>query len=50
MELVAQMQADFVQHTREIQHAARHFSWTLWIGSHGQMNRIIRVGAIIASY
>src|SRR6266536_6489951 len=49
VELAAQMQPNLVQHTREIHHAARHFFGTLWIGSHTQMNRIIRGGAILAS-
>src|SRR5207249_3337105 len=40
VELAAQMQPDLVQHAREIQHAARHFPGTLWIGSHSQINRI----------
>src|SRR5215471_9721004 len=46
--LAAQMQPNLVQHAREIQHALGHFSWTLWIGSHTQMNRIIRGDAILA--
>src|SRR5436190_23888709 len=46
VELAAQMQPNLVQHAREIQHAARHFFRTLWIGSHEQMNRISRESAI----
>src|SRR5512132_4366961 len=41
VEVAAQMQPNLVQHTREIHHAFGHFFWTLWIGSHRQMNRII---------
>ena len=41
LEFAAQMQPNFVQHAREIQHAVGHFSGTLWIVSHAQMNRII---------
>src|SRR5437867_2536367 len=49
MEFAAQKQPNLVQHAREIQHAARHFSRTLWIGSHSQMNRILGGGAITSS-
>ena len=41
VELAAQMQANLVQHAREIHHAFGHFFGTFWIGSHRQMNRII---------
>src|SRR5436190_19446703 len=41
MQLAAQMQPNLVQHAWEINHAARHFFGTFWIGSHRQMNRII---------
>src|SRR4030095_11140599 len=41
VELAAQMQANLVQHAREIHHAFGHFFGTFWIGSHREMNRII---------
>src|SRR3954451_15527384 len=42
VKFAAEMQPNLVQHPGEINHAARHFLWTLWIGSHRRMNRIIR--------
>jgi hypothetical protein len=47
VKLAAQMQADFIQHAREIHHALGHLFWAFGINTHRRMNPIILGYAII---